>query len=294
MYLVLDIGGTHARMALISRSYQETPFYPEVARISEIKICNDYQKDLLNLEKLFKQFKKDFTEEGFEFQIIAGAVAIAGVLSEDGKSLTNSPHLNSWENKDLEQDFLRIFGCRFIFRNDTYMAVYSVLMINNPKDDFWYVNWGTGIGGALVIKDANIKHSFPFHFQASEFGHGALTMDGISCECGQRGCWDAYCGGGQLEKQMGKNLAELSFAEWKPIFDNMAQGIINLYLSYPTKVIVLNGGVIQHQSEKLELLQELLNKKIKIINKRPQLLILRDGDNAGLIGSWIVASGGVS
>lgn len=55
--------------------------------------------------------------------------------------------------------------------------------------DVLMVTLGTGIGGGIV---ANGRVYAGHRSLGGEIGHMCIAMDGESCTCGERGCWEAY------------------------------------------------------------------------------------------------------
>jgi predicted NBD/HSP70 family sugar kinase len=62
---------------------------------------------------------------------------------------------------------------------------------------------GTGMGAGLIL--GNRLHRGP-HGNAGEIGHTSIAIDGRLCECGRRGCGEAYLSGPSL----GRRYAELA------------------------------------------------------------------------------------
>jgi len=62
---------------------------------------------------------------------------------------------------------------------------------------------GTGMGSGLIL--GNRLHRGP-HGSAGEIGHTSIAIDGRPCECGRRGCGEAYLSGPSL----GRRYAELA------------------------------------------------------------------------------------
>jgi fructokinase len=62
---------------------------------------------------------------------------------------------------------------------------------------------GTGMGSGLIL--GNRLHRGP-HGNAGEIGHTSIAIDGRPCECGRRGCGEAYLSGPSL----GRRYAELA------------------------------------------------------------------------------------
>jgi glucokinase len=62
---------------------------------------------------------------------------------------------------------------------------------------FLGVFWGTGVGGGLVL-DGRLVHG---RGSAGEIGHVCVRPGGRRCNCGLRGCVEAYAGRGALEQR---------------------------------------------------------------------------------------------
>jgi predicted NBD/HSP70 family sugar kinase len=62
---------------------------------------------------------------------------------------------------------------------------------------------GTGLGSGLIL--GNRLHRGP-HGNAGEIGHTSIAIDGRPCECGRKGCGEAYLSGPSL----GRRYAELT------------------------------------------------------------------------------------
>jgi len=78
---------------------------------------------------------------------------------------------------------------------------------------------GTGMGSGLIL--GNRLHRGP-HGNAGEIGHTSIAIDGRLCECGRRGCGEAYLSGPSL----GRRYAELAGAPLPPekIFERYEAG----------------------------------------------------------------------
>jgi predicted NBD/HSP70 family sugar kinase len=78
---------------------------------------------------------------------------------------------------------------------------------------------GTGMGSGLIL--GNRLHRGP-HGNAGEIGHTSIAIDGRLCECGRRGCGEAYLSGPSL----GRRYAELAGAPLPPekIFERFEAG----------------------------------------------------------------------
>ena len=81
--------------------------------------------------------------------------------------------------------------------NDVSVAVEAERRLGAGRGvrSFLGVFWGTGIGGGLVV-DGRLLHG---RGSAGEIGHVCVKPGGRRCNCGLRGCLEAYAGRGALE-----------------------------------------------------------------------------------------------
>jgi glucokinase len=84
-------------------------------------------------------------------------------------------------------------------RNDVSVAVEAERRYGAGRgvSSFLGVFWGTGVGGGIVV-DGRLLHG---RGSAGEVGHVCAKPGGRRCNCGLRGCVEAYAGRGSLEER---------------------------------------------------------------------------------------------
>jgi glucokinase len=89
--------------------------------------------------------------------------------------------------------------------NDVGVAVDAEAKLGAGKDygSFLGVWWGTGVGGAIVVNGKR----WLGRGAAGEIGHTVVKMGGARCECGRRGCLEAYAGRGAMEHKARRTVA---------------------------------------------------------------------------------------
>jgi len=70
-----------------------------------------------------------------------------------------------------------------------------------------YLNLGTGVAAGVVIDGRVVDGSSGV---AGEIGHLAIDPGGPPCACGQRGCIEAFSGGGAITQRAGEPLERVS------------------------------------------------------------------------------------
>ena len=86
---------------------------------------------------------------------------------------------------------------------------------------FLGVFWGTGVGGGIVI-DGKLLQG---RGSAGEIGHVCARPDGRRCNCGLRGCVEAYAGRGALEERARKRKTILFELQRKRGRDRLTSGV---------------------------------------------------------------------
>lgn len=119
--------------------------------------------------------------------IAAGA---PGVINQDEGVVLFSPNL-PWRDYDIRTPLEEHFGVPFFIGNDVNVGVLGEYKYGVAKGYSNIVGLfvGTGMGGGLIL-DGKL---FTGHmFKGAEFGHMILNEEGPRCNCGQRGCLEAF------------------------------------------------------------------------------------------------------
>ena len=67
------------------------------------------------------------------------------------------------------------------------------------------ITLGTGVGGGIII-DNQVYSGF--NFAGAELGHIVISVDGRPCNCGRRGCWEAYSSATALIRMTADKIEE--------------------------------------------------------------------------------------
>jgi len=200
-------------------------------------------------------------------------IASAGQIDKQTHNILFSPNLG-WHNVPLKQDIEKIFGIETFIENDVNAATYGEWKfgLNGVPDDVVGVFVGTGIGGGLII---NRKLYRGFTNVGGELGHITLNPYGYRCNCGNTGCFEAYCGGSYIIERVRKQIkggykgkiwdiidgnvdtlhaghiedACLSGDEyceyaWREVIEYMGAAMASIANLLNPEVIILGGGVV--------------------------------------------------
>lgn len=182
--ICLDIGGTKVLGAIFDKKENI------VCRIK--KKTKSLGDDAGNVEKVIILVVEELLEESqipIE-QIRAISAGAPGVIDSDTGVVLFSPNL-PWENYDIRTPLEERFGVPFFIGNDVNVGVLGEHEYGAAKgyDDVVGFFVGTGMGGGLIL---NGKLYTGHGFKGAEFGHMILNPEGPLCNCGQRGCLEAF------------------------------------------------------------------------------------------------------
>jgi len=199
MRIGIDIGGTKILAGVVDEYGNvihkkkiltgEDKSYPTVR--------NDIATLINGIIKDSQVDRKDIDRIGF---------ACAGQIDKVSQNIIFSPNLG-WHDAPLKRDFERLFEVEIFVENDVNAATYGEWKfgLNGGPDDVVGVFVGTGIGGGLII---NRKLYRGFSGVGGELGHIMVNPYGYECNCGNRGCFEAYCGGSYIIGRVKKAIED--------------------------------------------------------------------------------------
>ena len=210
-------------------------FEAEIILKDKIKIKNNSFAEYKNKSlKLIKKYEDYLAEEN---NIIGVGLGIHGLVDpEAGKSLF-TPHFE-WGELNIKEILAKKCDYPIFIDNDVRMMAAGE--IARGRDNFVFINTGSGIGAALVFKS---QLYYGNNYTAGEFGHMKITDDGPSCHCGKKGCLEALSSKESIINRYKKLKGVDKKLEFKKIVDNYqqkeseAQAVINDALKYFARAI---------------------------------------------------------
>ncbi len=277
MYLGIDIGGTKGLVSSFNspddiEPLQSIPF----GMTSESRGNADFSRDFEELRTACSIASRG------SHRIEGVGLAIAGKLNDNRSGLVKAGNTSHWVGhpiRDMLSDWL---NCPVVLGNDAEAAGLAEALYGKGQDtDFWFVIWGTGVGGCLVRRVNGA--SVPF---AGELGHQQMPVPSdLSrlCLCGQSNCLEAFCGGNAILRQFGR-VESLTPGNWRTFAKQMASGIHNVVVAQPTPLVVFGGGVICKQPQLLQTIEAYLANSLHIVTS-PEVTLSEFGEAAGTVGA---------
>lgn len=182
--ICLDIGGTKVLGAIFDE--KENIVYRLKKKTKESGDSSE------NVEEVIISVVDEMIKESGikKSQIHAIAAGAPGVINQETGVVLFSPNL-PWRNYDIKTPLEKKFGVPFYIGNDVNVGVLGEYKYGAGKGYKNIVGFfvGTGMGGGLILDGKLFTGN---EFKAAEYGHMVLNTEGPLCNCGQRGCLEAF------------------------------------------------------------------------------------------------------
>ncbi|MCY7419065.1 MAG: ROK family protein [Chloroflexi bacterium] len=155
---------------------------------------------------------------------------------------------------------------------------------------------GTGIGGVIAI-DGHVVQGYKG--TAGELGHQVIDPDGPLCNCGTRGCVEAYCRAEQVAKVCGTDTVEQAVlaarAGDERALSGLAEvgrylgiGIANAIVVLTPERVVLGGGVAGAGELLLAPIRQEIRRRVHVTAwQHVDVVLVELGTTAGAIGAAV-------
>ena len=182
--ICLDIGGTKILGAIFDEKDEI------IYRLK--KKTKQSGDDSANVEKVIISVVEEMIEAAGidKKKINAIAAGAPGVINQETGVVLFSPNL-PWRNYNIKKSIEEKTGIKFFIGNDVNVGVlgeYYYGAVRGYKNVVGFFV-GTGMGGGLILDGRLFTGN---QFKGAEYGHMILDPEGPLCNCGQRGCLEAF------------------------------------------------------------------------------------------------------
>lgn len=241
-------------------------------------------------------------------------IATAGQIEKTSNRIVFSPNLE-WHNVPLRDDMEKATGIKTHIENDVNAATYGEWKfgLKGVPGDVLGIFIGTGIGGGLIL-DRKLYRGFSN--VGAEAGHTILNPYGYRCNCGNSGCFEAYCGGWYIAERVRMKIQEgykgkiwdiingdmvnlhagtieeaymqgdeYCISVWREVIEYLGTGIASLVNLLNPEIVVLGGGVIYGTKNLVDDMKVVLNKRAMIESlKGLRIEKAKLGEESALLG----------
>ncbi len=241
-------------------------------------------------------------------------VGVPGTADARNGVVVYAPNL-LWRNVEIVKDIQRAIHLPVYIAQDTRASAWAEYLIGAGKGlrGVAGVTLGTGIGSGLVL-DGRIFHGATN--TAGEFGHQIVELDGHPCNCGRRGCLEAYAGGWAIVRDAKKSilrmnellrenpsmdgvrcvyqLAQQGDAQARRLTESLVKyigmGMVNLINLISLELIAISGGICNAPCELLldPLMEFVRNRAYEFAAGKVRICRSALGEDAPLIGAALL------
>ena len=183
-YICLDVGGTKVLGAIFNGKREI------VYRLKKKSKGNSSAP--VNVEDVIVSVVQEMLQESGipKSKVRAIASCAPGVVDQESGIVLFTPNL-PWRNYDIKSSMEQRFGIPFFVGNDVNLGVLGEYKYGAARGYKNVVGFfvGTGLGGGLILNGELYTGN---QFKAAEYGHMILDPEGPLCNCGQRGCLEAF------------------------------------------------------------------------------------------------------
>ena len=288
----VDLGGTKVEACLLDSNRKLMARYREPSEAA------------LGLDHVVEKIMHVITQTAGSKKYTAVGMGTPGTYIPSQDRLFGSPHTLVYEEPGFITRLRERLSVPLLVENDANclaLAEYFALDLGQ----YHYVMaviLGTGVGSGLILNDRLYRGA---QGGAGEIGHSTIDRAGRRCECGRRGCVEAYLSGPSHTRRFleisGKKLdvpeiyalylasdpqAVQLFAESCAVMGEAFANVINIL---DLDAVILGGGV-SNLPLWYEKVPPLLNKSLfGVERKELPLLKAKLGDSAGVFGAAYLA-----
>ncbi len=303
----IDMGGTHTAVGLVEG----------LALKDRVEFATDTEQGAEKyLEELSANISALLEKNGLRQEEIGSiGMGVPGSFNAQTGMIeyANNLSISDVPIRDMLEAKLRK---KVLIDNDANLAAWGeYLLSESSAPSFIMVTLGTGIGCGIVL-DGRLYRGV--NFAEGEIGHMTIRYDGIDCNCGRKGCFEAYAsasalvrraaqaaqehpdsrlnaltGGdavrmnGRIFFQAVREKDETAMAVCGEYAQLLAEGLTNLINLLQPAELVIGGGISGAAELFLPQVQERIARMVYSRASKVQTLLrpARYGNDAGIVGA---------
>lgn len=260
------------------------------------------------IRRIIESTKSLIVEAGLSLNNCLGiGIASPGPLDIKEGVVYNPPNLPGWNRIPLVKLLEEAFSLPVFLENDANAALIGewVSGVGKGYSNLVYITVSTGVGASMIIDNHILRGK---NGGAGEFGHTIVDINGPICNCGNRGCIEAYASGTAIEKKVKEAVRKGLLPTWvktatdlaitaesgniiaKEIltesFRMLGIGIVNLIHLYNPERIIIGGGVSNTGKILFDTVNEVvMNKSFDLFKKELTIVPAGLGNEVGVVGA---------
>lgn len=301
----VDLGGTNFKFGLVEED-------GNILKKDVVEVAGDRSINGV-IALIVSEIKKLVASE---HDVVGLGIGMPGIVDRKKGIIYKSPNYFGWVDAPVLDELKKYFKMPIVLDNDANMVALGEHWLGAGKgvSNFLMVTLGTGIGGGWIINDKIFHGDRGF---AGEIGHIIIDFNGVMCNCGNRGCLEAYASATGLKRmikdwedvpeksafvsKLNSSIESISPIEvfkfasdgdifagqvWKKFGAYLGAGLASLVNAMGIETIIIGGGLTKAWDFFIDPTLKEFNKRTykeiaeKVRIKRTELL-----DDAGVLGA---------
>lgn len=234
-------------------------------------------------------------------------VSTAGqVNSHSGEIIFASKNIPGWLGMKVKEEIQTRYDIKAFVENDVNCAALGEAYLGAGRgyDKFLCLAYGTGVGGAIICNKTIYRD---LGYSSGEFGHMVTHVEGETCNCGSKGCYERYASTSALVRRVKNELNLEGNVNGRLIFkrvkegdssyiavvnkwiDEVLIGLVNLIHIFNPSLIILGGGVME-ENYVLDYIKENINERMLPSFQGVKIKGAELGNKAALVGISHIAA----
>lgn len=302
----IDFGATYVKLARLDLK-------GVIFRKSLFATADFKSRDSL-ISRIIKE--ADFLISNDKNRMLGIGIGVPGQVDYEKGIIYNLTNVKGWRNVALRDIMRKRLGLPVYIDNDAQLAALGEMEWGAAKGykDIICITLGSGVGGGIII-NGELYHGRDY--SAAEIGHICIDRNGPLCNCGGRGCLEAFVGSSYIVKEVIKRLKAgaksivpklakgkfsnitpkiideaarqgdgLAINTWKEAGCNIGIGLAGVVNLLHPEIIVIGGGI----SKAKRILFEAIRKSVRdramdIFVKGLRVVRARFIEEAGVVGA---------
>lgn len=312
-YIGIDLGGTNIAGGLVT---QEGKILIKKSIPTGCgRSAGEIVKDMADLAVRLAE------EGGISWEEVSSVgIGVPGTANKETGVVEFANNLGFYDEPVVKMLQEHLPGKNILFDNDANAAAWGEYVAGSGKGtkNMIAVTLGTGVGGGIILNGELYEG---VNYAAGELGHFVIDFNGKECNCGRRGCYEAYASATALIEQtkeaMKKNPScalwnivggDLERTEGKTVFDGIAMGdevanqiferyiryvgvgLVDLINIFQPELICIGGGISKAGEMLLAPLRSIIEREsyTRTAKHQTKLVIASLDNDAGIIGAALL------
>ncbi|MDD2688562.1 MAG: ROK family protein [Candidatus Omnitrophica bacterium] len=295
--IAVDLGGTNLKLGLLNLDFKiihkevlrTRKFFRKESLISAIVTCVNTILEARGLKRS---------------DILGIGLGLPGPVDEKNGIVHFFPNIPGWKEVRLKKILSKRLRLPIFLDNDANLmtlAEYKLGAARGFKNSLC-ITLGTGVGGGLIINGSLYRGSSN---AAGEIGHVPINEEGARCNCGARGCLEAYIGNSRIIQEarrlfrrdisleelslLAKRHNRLALNTWSKVARRLGLALCGVVNLLNLDAIIIGGGVANAGEVLLDRVKKAINEQAMSVQaKQVKIFKAKLGNDAGLIGAAIL------